>query len=150
MANEIRTKLDAWADFTITLASLPIGGGRQSTILANGNNRPAALVLLRISPNVAPTAGTVYEVYLIRGDGTGNRTDLAGAADAILAPVNAQLLGVLVSNGTTDVEDIFDTAPLGPLGTEWGIIVKNATNQTIDAVEANHIKRYATYLPEIQ
>lgn len=150
MANEIQTKLDAWTDFTITLASLASAAGRQSTIVTNTNKRPAALVLVRISPGTAPTAGTVYEIYLLRGDGT-NRTDLAGASDAALSPVNAQLLGVLVNPGsTTDVEDVFDTAPLGPLGTEWGILVKNATNQALDGTEGNHIKKYATYLPEIQ
>jgi hypothetical protein len=154
MANEIRTKLDAWANFTITLAALGAGSGRQSTIIANPNKRPAALVNLRIqSGGGAPAAGTIYEIYLLRGDGIPTyRTDGAGAADAAITIVNAQLMGTIVvtNNANTNFYGDFDTAPLGPLGTEWGIAVKNSTDQAASNVEANHVKEYATYLPEIQ
>lgn len=153
MANEIRTKLDAWADFTITLAALAAGAARQSSIVANGNRRPAALINMIIQSGNAPAAGTIYEIYLLRGDGIVTyRTDGAGAVDAAIVVVNAQLIGTIVvtNNANTKFYGDYDTAPLGPLGTQWGIAVKNSTDQPAGAVEANHTKEYAMYLPEIQ
>lgn len=154
MANEIRTKFDAVATFTITLASLASGSARQSSILTNANNRGAAVIYLKIRSGAgAPAAGTIYELYLIRDDGvTTLRTDNAGAADAAITIVNAQLIGTLVvtNNANTNFTGDFDTAPLGPLGPKWGIAVKNSTDQALDATEANHVKEFAYYLPEIQ
>ena len=154
MANEIRTKTDAVANFTISLAGLAAGAARQSTIVANTNNRGAALIYLKIQTGAsAPTAGTIYEVYLLRDDGVTNyRTDGAGATDAAITIVNAQLLGTIVvtNNANAFFYGDFDTAPLGPLGPKWGIAVRNSTDQAIGATEADHVKEYATYLPEIQ
>jgi len=153
MANEIRTKLDAWANFTITLAALASGGARQSSIVANSNKRQAALINLIIQSGNAPAAGTIYEVYLLRGDGVPTyRTDGAGAVDAAIVVLNAQLLGTIVvtNNANTNFYGDYDTAPLGPLGTQFGIAIKNGTDQPMNAAEANHVKEYALYLPEIQ
>lgn len=153
MANEIRTKVDAYANFTITLASLASGSARQSTILTNPNARPAALINLRIKSGNAPAAGTIYELYLLRSDNiTTYRTDGAGAADAAITIVNAQLIGTIVVTNTANANFYgdFDTAPLGPLGPAWGIAIKNSTDQAMNATEGDHVKEYATYLPEIQ
>lgn len=153
MANEIRTKLDAISTFTITLAALAAGSARQSSILTNANARGAALIYLKIQSGNAPAAGTIYELYLIRDDGvTTLRTDNAGAADAAITIVNAQLIGTLVvtNNGNTNFTGDFDTTPLGPLGPKWGIAIKNSTDQALNAVEGNHVKEFAYYLPEIQ
>ena len=153
MANEIRTKLDAVANFTISLAALASGTARQSTMVANANNRGAALIYLKIESGNAPAAGTIYEVYLLRADSSGTyRSDNAGAADAAITIVNAQILGTIVVTNTANAFFFgdFDTAPLGPLGFSWGIAVKNSTDQALNATEANHLKEYATYLPEIQ
>lgn len=151
--SEIQTKIDALADFTITLAALASGAGRQSTMVANTNNRPAALIFLDLEVgNPAPAAGTVIEIYLIRGDGAGKRDDNAAAVNAAYTPVNAPLLGTLVIpagiaiNG--QVARFFDTASLGPLGKEFGIGVFNRTGQALGA-DANMTKKYQTYLPEI-
>lgn len=153
MPNEIRTKFDAVANFTITLASLAAGSARQSTILTNANNRGAAVIYLKIESGNAPAAGTIYEVYLLRDDGvTTLRTDNAGAADAAITIVNAQLIGTIVVTNTANAffTADFDTAPLGPLGPKWGIAVKNSTDQALNATEGNHVKEFAYYLPEIQ
>lgn len=154
MANEIRTKFDAVSTFTISLAGLGSNASRQSTIVTNSNNRASALVYMRIrSGNGAPNAGTVYLVYLLRDDGiTTLRTDGAGATDAAITILNAQLLGTIVvsNSANTYFYGEFDTAALGPLGPKWGIAVTNQTNQSLDATEGNHIKEYAYYLPEIQ
>jgi len=152
MANEIRTKLITRATMAMTLASLANGNAQQSTIVSNSNNYPAALIFLKItSGSVAPTNGTVYEVYLLRGDGT-NKTDNAGASDAAITIENAPLLGTIVvtNNANKAFYGEFDTSPLGPLGSEWGIAVKNASGQTLNATEANHVKAYQYYVPEVQ
>lgn len=155
MANEIRTKFDVTTGFTITLASLANGSARQSTMIDNTNNRPAMLVYLRIrSGAIAPTAGAIYEIYLLRGDAAAPtyRTDGAGAVDAAITIENAQLLGTIVVTATINKDFFgdFDSAPLGPLGFEFGIAVKNNSGQALNATEGNHIKEFALYLPEIQ
>lgn len=155
MANEIRTKLDTRTAFTITLASLAnssVGVGRQSTMVSNSSNRPAALIFVKItSGSSAPTAGATYNVYLLRGDGT-NRTDNAGASDAGHTVENAPLLGTIVVTATTSKAFYaeFDTMPLGPLGTEFGITVVNASGQTLNSTGGNHVCAYQTYCPEVQ
>jgi len=153
MANQINTKNIAVAAFTITLASLANGSARQSTLLDNSTtDYPAALIYLKIeSGGSAPTAGNVYEVYLIRGDGT-TRDDGAGATDAGITIENAPLLGTIVVTASTNKNfyGVFDTAPLGPLGPEWGIAIKNSSGQALNATEGNHYYKYGYYVSEIQ
>jgi hypothetical protein len=154
--NEIRTKTLAKAAFTLTLASLANNVARQSAMIANSNNYPAAMVYLRIRSGAsAPTSGQVYEVYLIRGDDASSstyRTDGAGAGDAAITIENAQLLGTIVVTNTANKNFYgeFDTAPLGPLGPEWGIAVRNASGQALSSTEADHYKGYVYYVPEAQ
>lgn len=156
MANEIRLKRDAVASFTITLASLAsstVGVGRQSTMVTNTNKRPGMIVQMKIeSGAVAPTAGAVYFIYLLRGNGSGYLTDGAGAADAALTVENAQLIGTIVVTATANKNFFgdFDTAPLGPLDETFGIAVVNSSGQALNATEGNHTKQYELYLPEIQ
>ncbi|MFN0159287.1 MAG: hypothetical protein ACKVRP_14600 [Bacteroidota bacterium] len=155
MANEIRTKLDARATFTISLASLAnsaVGVGRQSTMISNSSNRPGALIFVKIrSGSSTPTAGAVFQVYLLRGDGT-SRTDGAGSSDAGLTVENADLLGTIVVIATTgkDFYGVFDTAPLGRLGTEFGIAVVNASGTALDSTGGNHVCAYQLYADEVQ
>jgi len=153
MANIILTKNVAVAAFTITLASLANGSARQSTIVDNSTtDYPAALIYLKIESNgSAPTAGAIYEIYLIRGDGT-TRDDAAGASDAAITIENAPLLGTIVTTATINKNfyGIFDTSALGPLGPEWGIAVKNSSGQALNATEGNHYYKYGYYYPEVQ
>lgn len=131
MASEIITKFTTKANFTITLASFANGAARQSTMLTNSDSAPAAMVYLKItSGGTAPTAGSIYEVYLLRGDDASSsayRSDGAGASNAAITIENAALLGTIVVTNTTDKAFYgeFDTSPLGPLEPEWGIAVKN-------------------------
>lgn len=157
MANEIRTKNIAKATFTLTLASLANASARQSTLIDNSSNDyPAALIFLKIkSGGTAPTAGKVYEVYLIRGNDPASsdyRSDGAGASDAAITIENAVLLGAIVVTATANkvFYGEFDTAPLGPLGPEWGIAIKNNSGQALNATEADHYKGYSYYVPEVQ
>jgi hypothetical protein len=157
MANEIRTKNIAKATFTLTLASLANAAVRQSTLIDNSSNDyPAALIYLKIkSGGTAPTAGKVYEVYLIRGNDPASsdyRSDGAGASDAAITIENAVLLGAIVVTNTANkvFYGEFDTAPFGPLGPEWGIAIKNNSGQALHATEGDHYKGYAYYVPEVQ
>ena len=157
MANEIKTKNITKATFTLTLASLANASARQSTLIDNStNDYPAAIVYLKIeSGGTAPTAGTLYEVYLIRGDdpaSSTHRTDAAGATDAAITIENAPILGTIVVTATINKNFYgeFDTAPLGPLGPEWGIAIKNSSGQALNATEGNHFKGYVLYVPEVQ
>ena len=153
MANNILVAEQARATFTITLASLANGSARQSTMISNASpSYPAALVNLKItSGGVAPTAGTVYEVYLLRSDGT-VADDAAGASDAAITIENASLLGTIVVTATTAKAfyGVFDTAPLGPLGISWGIAVKNSTGQALSSTEGDHVKGYTYYTAQVQ
>ena len=152
MANEIRTKLDAWTNFSIAgTASLNTANAVQSAMISNTTLRPAALVDLKMFTSAAgATAGTVYELFLIRGDNAGNRDDNAVAGTAAITIENSPLLGTLVvtNTGSKNFQRIFDTAALGKLGTEFGIAVRNSTGQTSNATQQS--PRYALYLPEIQ
>ena len=156
MANELRTKPITKDTFTLTLAGLADGSGRQSTLEGNSSNYPAALIYLQISSGAAaPTAGTFYEVYLLRGDDTASsthRSDNAGASDAAITIENAPLLGVIGLTATTDKKFYaeFDTSSLGPLGPEWGIAVVNQSGNSLDATEGDHFKGFIYYVPEVQ
>lgn len=155
MPNEIRTKPITRATFTITLASLANSttAGRQSTMVTNSSNYPGAIVFLRLrTGSSAPTANTVIEVFLLRGDGT-NRTDNAGASDAALTVENAPLLGTVAVLTATTGKDLFaefDTSSLGPLGTEWGIAVRNQSGTTLDTTGGNFVAAYTYYVPEVK
>lgn len=130
------------ANITIALASLAIGVARQSTVISNPNGYRTALIHLRIqSGAVAPTAGALYEIYLIRGY-AGMRDDNAGETDSGIILENTPLLGTIVVTATANKNfyGIFDTAFLGELGTSFAIAVKNSSGQVLNDTEANHIK----------
>jgi hypothetical protein len=157
MANEIKTKNISKSTFTITLASLAAGSSRQSTMINNStNNYPAALLYFKIkSGATAPTAGRLYEIYLLRGNDPSSsnyRTDGAGASDAAITIENAQQVGTIVVTNTSNkvFYGDFDTSPFGPLGPEWGVAVKNASDQALHGTEGDHYKGYVYYVPEVQ
>jgi hypothetical protein len=158
VANAILAETGTLTTMTITLASLAASAtaGRQSTMVDNSANKyPSAIIYVKITSGTAPTAGGIYEVFLLRGDDPSSstyRTDAAGASDAALTPVNAQLLGALVvtAAGNTAFCGEFDTSPLGPLGPEWGIAIRNNTTQTLNATGGNHVVKFLGYFPESQ
>ena len=156
MPNEIRTKFGAKTNFTITLASLANNAARQSTMINNTGNQPAAMVYVRLKSGAsAPSANTVYEIYLLRGDDASSstyRTDNAGASDAAITIENAPLLGTIIVTATAakSFYGEFDTSLFGPLGPQWGIAIKNVTGQTVSTTGGDHLAEYAYYVPEIQ
>jgi len=145
----------ASASFTITLASLGNGSARQSTLLDNSNDYPSAIIYLALKSGASPpTDGAQYEVYLLRGNKHGGastyRTDGAGATDAAITIVNALPLGTIrvTAAANTFFYGEFDTGWIGPLGPEWGIAVKNASGQALNA--ADHVAEYVYTVPELQ
>ena len=150
--NKIADTIIARAAFTITLASLANGSARQSTLISNTVAYPEALIGVRIkSGAAAPTVGTVYEIYLLRSDGT-VADDNAGASDAAITIENASLLGTLIVTATANKSfyGVFSTRALGPLGSTWGIAIKNSSAQTISTTEADHAAGYSYVIPDIQ
>jgi hypothetical protein len=155
MPQLITTEDVASAAFTITLAGLASGAARQSTLLDNSTDAPAAIVYVALkSGAAAPTDGAQYEVYLLRGNAHGGastyRTDGAGAADAAITIVNALPLGTIrvTAAANTLFYGEFDTGWIGPLGPEWGIAVKNSSGQALNA--ADHVAQYVYVIPELQ
>ncbi len=155
-ASEILSKFITKATFTKTLASLANGSGRQTTLLSNTSKYPAAMVHVRIKSGAsAPTVGTTYAVYLIRGDDASSstyRSDNAGASDAALTIENAIQIGTIVVTATANKSFYaeFSTEFFGPLGPEWGIAIKNNSGQALSTTEGDHLIGYEYYLPEAQ
>ncbi|HUF02789.1 MAG TPA: hypothetical protein VMM38_01295 [Aridibacter sp.] len=150
MANEIHSKLAASAGLTITLASLAssaAGVGRQSTLVDNSSTLYKKIHLyVTILTGTSPTANKAVYVYLIKGDGT-IRTDGAGATDAAITIKNAQLIGALVTDATSDnpYSDCFIIEDPGP---EWGIAVVHDTGVNLNA--SGHDINWVGQLPEVQ
>ena len=139
------------ASFTITLASLANGSSRQGTIISNSGDYPAALIFGKVMTGTTPTVNTLFEFYLIRSNGT-YRDDKAGAADAAITIRNAFLLGTIsvTADSDTSYEFVMDTAPLGALGPEWTIAVKNSTGSALNATGSNFDIDYRYYTPDVQ
>lgn len=152
MPNEIKLKNIAPANFTITLAGLPSGSARASASVDNSiTDYPVAIVDLKITSGaIAPTAGALYEIYLLRHNGTIGDDGWVGT-DAPITIENAPMLGTIVVTATAAKAFYgkFDTSNF-ILGSTWGIAVKNTSGQALSATEADHIKSYRYHIPEIQ
>lgn len=156
MANEIKDKFAASAALTITLTSLADAAGRQSTLVDNSSNRyQDLLVYVKIkNGSSAPTANSVVEVHLIRDDkdgGTEHVSDGAGASDAALTVLNAQLIGVIRNKSSPSAGDvIYGEFFVQRPGPKWGVVIVNRTGQTLDSTGSNHWVRYVGCNPEVQ
>src|SRR5258708_6521026 len=95
------------------LASLANGSAVQTDLIKNPNSFPAGVVQLKITTGTGPTAGSLVNVYLLRGDSaTGSSTyvtDGGGATSASITVQNAALLGtIVVQSGSTAYYGDFD------------------------------------------
>jgi hypothetical protein len=152
MANLVLEKFGTATAITITLGSLANSGSRQGTIVDNTTNRYSKVeIAASIKMGSSPGGSTLVTLYLIRDDGTGTRTDSAGASDAAITLLNAQTIGTLstkVSPSTGDVlSDLFVVYDPGP---KWTIAVLNGTGVSLDSTNANHVVEYTGINPEIQ
>lgn len=150
MANEIKSKLSSSAGLTITLASLAsstAGVGRQSTIVDNSSTLYKKVHIYGTIPTgTSPTANKSIYVYLIKSDGT-IRTDGAGASDAAITIVNAQLIAAMITDDTSDKAYYFDCVVEDP-GPEWGIAIVHDTGVNLNS--SGHDINWVGQLPEVQ
>lgn len=157
MAREVRIKYDAWANFsTIVLTGLGSAAntGNYSGIVANTLRRIGARIFLKMWTGTGPSDGSVFTLFAVYGtaEGSNERTDGRGSGHAEgITVVNALPLGALTVSATnnTAFQDMFDTAPHGPLPHEFGIIVGNKTGAASHASNVP-IAKYSLYLNEIQ
>jgi len=156
MANEIKDKYGTSAALTITLASLADAAGRQSTVVDNTSARyQDLLIYVNVKMGAsAPNANSIVEVSLIRTDADGtteHRDDGAGASDAALTPLNAQLIGALRNKGSPSAGDVLKGSFLVHRpGPKWAVAVFNRTGQALDSTGSNHWVRYVGLNPEVQ
>ena len=103
MPNAIKDLFSSSTAMTISLGSLASSTsnvGRQSTMIDNSTTRYGRLlVFVKAKLGTSPTGNRSVQVYLLRGDGLGNRDDAAGANDAAITLLNAVPIGALVTFG---------------------------------------------------
>lgn len=155
MASEIKDLFGSSTAFTITLASLAsstAGAGRQTTIVDNTSTRfSELLVWAKIKQGTSPTANRSVYVYLIRSDGSGNRTDNAGASDAALTIKNAKIIGILNNGSAPSSGDVlYEWFYIHKPGREFGLCVVHDTVAALDATNSNSELRYYGINPESQ
>lgn len=154
MPNEVKDKYSSATALTITLASLATGvsSGRQCTIVDNTVARYGKVILyVRVKQGTSPTSARGVYVWGLRGDGT-NRTDGAGASDAALTIITAQLLGVLPNKGSGAAtgDNIIGTVVFENPGPYWGIAISHDTGVALDSTGGNHAVQYVGVNPEVQ
>ena len=135
MPNEIKDKLSTSAALTITVASLADGSGRQSTLVDNATDRyQDLLVYVKLKTGTSPTGNKTCDIYLIRGDDdatTEHLSDGAGASDAAITPLNAQLIGTVKTKASPSTGDVLDGEFLVHRpGPTWGIAIVNPSAPT--------------------
>jgi len=138
MAN-IKQVLGTQADLTITLASLANGSGRASTAVDNTSNLYISADV-RVQVKTSGTSATGYvSVYLIRSeDGTEFDDEFAGS-DGAYTPINALLLGTILTPATASYSKVFDTAELGlTLPAKWCIGVVNSSGNALTGTAGDH------------
>lgn len=136
---DIKQNYAAGATLTITLASLANGSGRASTLRDNQTNEYlSADVRVRVTTSATSASGYV-EVYLIRSDDGTNFDDGFAGTDGAYTPVNALLLGIIITPATATYSKVFDTAELGlTLPAEWCIGIVNRTGNALSATGGEH------------
>lgn len=157
MPSEIKEKFSTAAALTITLASLSSstsGVGRQATFVDNSTTRYGKILLyLKIKQGTSPTSGRAVYVWALRSDaGTPQRTDGAGASDAALTAVAAQLIGVLQNkaSGAATGEDITGEVVFENPGPGWSIAISHDTGVNLDSTGGNHAVTWIGVNPEVQ
>lgn len=152
MANEIKQKFGTPAALTMTIAALAsstAGVGRQSTTVDNSTTRYQKLVIMaKVTTGTSPTTAKSIKLYLIRSDGT-YYTDGAGASDAALTVVNAQLIAAVATIATNDKPYYLEATIYDPPD-EWGVAIVHDTGVNLNSTGGNHYVRYVGMNPEVQ
>lgn len=140
---------------TITLASLASSTGgataRQSTLVDNTTTRYGRIHLYpKVKLGTSPTASRLVYVFLIKDDGstTPNRTDGAGASDAGITVLNAEVIGTAYATAVTGavIQPHFVIENPGP---KWAVAVGHDTGANLDATGGNHSITWVGENPEV-
>ena len=133
------------------LASSTAGVGRQSTMVSNISSSEGAQmvrVFYLVETGTSPTVNTGIAFYLLQGDAASPNisTDNAGATDAGITVVTAQLIHVAQVSASSNISyyGSFLIRNPGPL---WGIAVVNSTGVALHGSAGstdNHLMRYVT------
>ena len=153
MANEIQNKLGSRTALTITLNSLASSSsrvGRQSTLIDNSSTQFTKIeISVKVTSVGTPTANTALYVHLIRGNGT-ERSDSAGASDAALTQLNADLIGILKVGGSPSSGQVLEGSwIIHDPGREWGIQVWHDMTAALHG-SAGNAASYVAIVPEVQ
>jgi hypothetical protein len=135
----IKTALGTQADLTITLASLANGSGRASTAVDNTTDLYiSADVRVKVTTSGTSSSGYV-SVYLLRSEDGTSYDDAFAGSDAAYTPINALLLGTILTPATSTYARTFDTAELGlTLPAKWAIGIVNSTGNALSATAGEH------------
>lgn len=145
--------LDPAVAATITINGLASGAARQSRYIDNSaTKRLAAKLTLEIQTGaVAPTDGTIVELWLLRCNDTSlatvlgddNTIDADQAYPGGVLPRNATLVGAISVRAVANT--FFRGTFISPtiLGNFWGLAVANRTNQALNA--AGNVLTYETF-----
>lgn len=146
------------ATITITLTSLINStslstGYRQSAAVDNTTNLYTdALIYGHVQSNAAPTANTLYTVFLYWSNDAGTTyTNNASGSDAGYTQPDSDVN--MITGSTillTAVNQVFyckgfsfcQAAGLLYLPQKWGIIFKNGSGQSLDSTAAHHVFSY--------
>jgi sporulation-control protein spo0M len=138
--------------FTCTGASLGNGSARQTNGVSNSGKYPGAWISGKVTTGTSPTVNTLIEFYLIRSH-NGYRQDAAGASDAAITILNAELVHAIKVTATSNQEYQFSFWVGGlhnPLGDELILAVKNNTGVALHATGGNFAIEYQFGVPEVQ
>jgi len=155
MANEVKEKYGTITDLTLTSASLADGAGRCTAKVDNTSTRAGKVhVYVRVkSGSSAPTANALYKVYLLREDNHATEYTSEGIiiSDSAVStePSNAQLVGAIVVTATAN-KDFYTDFMIHDPGPSWGLVLWNASGQTISSTETDTFIHYQTVTPEVQ
>jgi hypothetical protein len=155
MSNEIKSKFGASTALSITLASLAsstTGAGRQSAMVDNSTSRFGLVHLfVKVTLGTSPTANKTVQIYLLKGESSGLRTDAAGSGDAALTVKNAPLVGVMTTGSSPGSGDVLQRHfTIREPGPEWGIVIVHDTGAALSSNAANHAVRYVGDNLEVQ
>lgn len=154
MANEIKAKYGSSTAAVITMAGMANGLARQSDMVDNSSNRFQMMeVAVNTKLGTSPVEGSL-DVYLIRSSGPGGtpiRTDSAGASDATITILNAELIKSIYTGDSPSTGDVLkDVMLIENPGEEWGIAILNDTGVNLDNTGGNHVVSYKGSNPEVQ
>lgn len=155
MVVEIKPLFAATDILPVTLASIAAANGRITDQEVNTTTRFKSITLYaRIQAGATgPTAGRVYQFYLMRDDAhaTVYRSDGLGTVDAAVSvkPPNANFLFSIEVDGT-DNQVVFGDFYFENPGPLWSVVFWNDTDQAISTTEADSFIHFMGENPEAQ